>query len=107
DGVEVELGVSTPPKKDFAFAVISPAVPMKSPLLDELEKSGVLILSELELGFQRARCLSIAIAGTNGKGTTAELLERMLDHNHRKVVLAGHQARPVCSVADQTQDLDF
>jgi UDP-N-acetylmuramoylalanine--D-glutamate ligase len=65
------------------------------------------MIGELELGFQQSRCLNIAVAGTNGKGTTAELIERILVDNHRKIVLSGHRARPVCSVADQTRELDF
>ena len=59
------------------------------------------MIGELELGYRVSTCLNVAVAGTNGKGTTGELIERMLLNNHRKTVLAGHGARPVCSVADQ------
>jgi UDP-N-acetylmuramoylalanine--D-glutamate ligase len=65
------------------------------------------MIGELELGFQQSKCLSIAIAGTNGKGTTAEMVERMLTNNQRRTVLTGHRARPVCDVVDQSKDLDF
>ena len=41
------------------------------------------------------------------KGTTAELVERLLVNNNRKTILSGHRARPVCSVVEQTRDLDF
>ena len=51
--------------------------------------------------------LSIAIAGTNGKSTTAEMIQRVLSHNNRKAVLSGDCARPICSVVEQTRDLDF
>jgi UDP-N-acetylmuramoylalanine--D-glutamate ligase len=106
-GVEVVLGVSEPPHRDFSLAVISPAVPSTTELGSWPERSRVPMIGELELGFQQIQCLTVAIAGTNGKGTTAELVERVLTHNHRKTVLCGHRARPVCSVADQTKDLDF
>lgn len=76
-------------------------------MVEAISKRGIRLISELELGFQRARCLSIAVAGTNGKATTAELIEQMLINNHRKVVLAGHNARPICSVIDETANLDF
>jgi UDP-N-acetylmuramoylalanine--D-glutamate ligase len=56
---------------------------------------------------QAAKCLSIVITGTNGKSTTAGLVERVLVHNHRKTLVGGHQDRPICSVAEQTKDLDF
>src|SRR5512137_233063 len=106
-GVEVALGVSTPPERDFSLAVLSSALPLNTPLVEAVLRSKVPLISELELGFQQSKCLSIAIAGSNGKGTTAELVERMLAHNHRKTLLSGHGARPVCSVIEQTKGLDY
>ncbi|MEY2466979.1 MAG: UDP-N-acetylmuramoylalanine--D-glutamate ligase [Verrucomicrobiota bacterium] len=107
DGIQVELGVATLPLRKFELAVVSPAIPAPSPFFELLAQRKVPVIGELELGFQQAKCLSIAIAGTNGKGTTGEIVERMLVNYHRKTVLAGHGARPVCSVADQTRELDF
>jgi UDP-N-acetylmuramoylalanine--D-glutamate ligase len=106
-GIEVALGVSSPPKQDFNLAVLSPMVATQAPLVQAVRRNEVPIISELELGFQQSKCLSIAIAGTNGKGTTAELVELVLNSNHRKTILCGHRARPVCSVAEQTKELDF
>src|SRR5205823_3960755 len=39
--------------------------------------------------------------------TTAELIERMLSHNHRRTSVAGHGARPVASVLEAGKELDF
>jgi UDP-N-acetylmuramoylalanine--D-glutamate ligase len=106
-GIEVTLGVSAPPERDFNLAVLSSALPGSAPLVEAVRRNKVPLISELELGFEQSRCLSIAIAGTNGKGTTAELVERMLTSNHRKAALSGDRARPVCSVIEQTNDLDY
>jgi UDP-N-acetylmuramoylalanine--D-glutamate ligase len=106
-GVEVALGVSAPPKRNYSLAVLSPAVPSSEELLLSVTRDKIPLMGELELGFQEAKCLSIAIAGTNGKGTTAEMVERLLINNNRKTILSGHRARPVCSVVEQTRDLDF
>jgi UDP-N-acetylmuramoylalanine--D-glutamate ligase len=106
-GVNVELGVSTLPKGAFSLAVLNPAVPANQKLVHAIMNSDVPLISELELGAQRVQCLSIAIAGTNGKGTTAELIERVLINNERKTLLAGHRARPICSVIEQSKDLDY
>src|SRR6267154_293056 len=106
-GIEIALGVAVPPQRQFSLAVLSPAVPTDTDLVQAVVSTKVHMIGELELGFQQSKCLSIAIAGTNGKGTTAELVERVLAQNHRKTVLSGHRARPVCSVIDQTRDLDF
>jgi len=106
-GIEVALGVTAPPNRNFSLAVISPAVPTNNQIVQEVKHNNIPMIGELELGFQQSKCLSIAIGGTNGKGTTAELVERVLSHNNRKTVLSGHRARPVCSVVEQTKNLDF
>lgn len=106
-GIEVELGASSPPDRQFTLAVISPAVPGSAPMVQEIIRRQVPVIGEFELGCQQSRCLNIAVAGTNGKGTTAELIERLLSHNHRKTEVCGHGAQPVCSVSAKTKDLDF
>ena len=93
-GVEVALGVSAPPERDFSLAVLSSALPLNTPLVEAVRRSKVPLISELELGFQQSKCLSIAIAGTNGKGTTAELVERVLAHNHRKTAVVRPPGAP-------------
>lgn len=106
-GVEVALGLSSPIDRQFDLAVLSPAVRPSEPFVQSLASKSVPVMGELELGFQEAKCLCIAVAGTNGKSTTASLVERMLLANHRKTILAGHRARPLCSVIHQSRDLDF
>jgi UDP-N-acetylmuramoylalanine--D-glutamate ligase len=106
-GIEVELGARELPDRQFSMAVVSPAVPASAAMVTELKRRQVPIIGEFELGYQQSHCLNIAIAGTNGKATTGELIERVLDHNHRKSALCGHGARPLCSVAAQAKDLDF
>ena len=106
-GVEVVLGVSAPPERDFRLAVLSSALPLNTPLVEAVLRSKVPLMSELELGLEQSRCLSVAVGGTNGKGTTAELVERMLVHNHRKALLSGQRSRPVCSVVEKTGELDY
>lgn len=107
DGVDVRLGATSAPPLPFDLAVISPAVPPASPLYQDVVARKIPMMGELELGFQSAKCLTLAITGTNGKGTTAELVERILAAHHRRALTAGHRARPVCSIAEQTKDLDF
>src|SRR6476659_10031371 len=76
-GIEVLLGTTELPLLDFSLAVVSPAVPADSELALAVARRKVPLIGELELAFQRANCLSIAVAGTNGKGTTGELIERI------------------------------
>jgi UDP-N-acetylmuramoylalanine--D-glutamate ligase len=106
-GVEIALGASAIPAQEFDLAVVSPEKPANSALIESAVQRGLPLMSEIEFGFQQVKCLTIAIAGTNGKSTTGEMIERMLINNHRKTIFCGYQARPVCEMADQTKELDF
>jgi UDP-N-acetylmuramoylalanine--D-glutamate ligase len=106
-GIEVKLGESSLPEGDVALVILSPAVPTSHSLVQEATERNLRLIGELELGFQQAKCLALAVAGTNGKATTVALIERMLQANHRKTVVAGPEARPICSVAEATAELDF
>lgn len=106
-GVEVALGVPRPPARGFSLAVLNPTAPTRMELVEAVIQSEVPLISELELGIRESMCLTVAIAGTNGKSTTAGLVERLLTTNHRKTLLAGPPARPVCSVVEETKELDF
>jgi UDP-N-acetylmuramoylalanine--D-glutamate ligase len=106
-GVEVALGVPEPPQHGFSLAVLNPTAATNSKLVDAVRQGSLPHISELDLGVQESKCLTIAIAGTNGKSTTSDLIERILTYNHRKAMLAGGLNRPVCSVVDETKELDF
>jgi UDP-N-acetylmuramoylalanine--D-glutamate ligase len=107
EGVRVELGVETAPAEAFDLVVVSPGVPWTNPVLIELSERKVPLIGEFELGYQHALCLNVAITGTNGKTTTTELVERILQAHHVRTLSAGNIGRPVCSVIDQTRELDF
>ena len=106
-GIAVELGTEEVPGMNFDLAVVSPGVPWSNPVLQELNYRKVQIIGEFELGYQHSLCLNISITGTNGKTTTTELVERLLSAQHIKTMAAGNIGMPVCSVADQSKDLDF
>src|ERR1043165_4558859 len=63
-GAEVQLGSSGVPEGNFDFVVTSPGVPWTNPVLVEMKARKVPIIGELELGYQQARCLNVAITGT-------------------------------------------
>ena len=106
-GMAVALGATTLPKGAFELAVLSPAVPRKDPLVQQVIEKRIHLISELELGYQESSCLSLAVAGTNGKSTTAALIQQILTRNDRKTVRAGDRRNPLCSFVDQTKHLDF
>ncbi len=58
--------------------VKSPGVPREAPLVEEAERRGVPIWSEVELGYRLLDNPILGVTGTNGKTTTCELLGAML-----------------------------
>jgi len=107
DGIDIRLGVTSVPPLPFDLVIVSPGVPPESALYRDIVAHGIPMMGELELGFELAQCLAVAITGTNGKGTVAEMVERFLRADSRRALTAGHRARPVCSIVEQTKDLDF
>ena len=106
-GVAVRLGVRGAEEGEYDFVVLRPGVPLASPMLRKTLQRKTRIISEFELGCQYSRCPSVAITGTNGKTTTTELVERMLNHADRPTVSAGNIGTPVCEVVERSRELDF
>jgi UDP-N-acetylmuramoylalanine--D-glutamate ligase len=106
-GVEIAPDLTKLPLSGFDLAVVSSALTSGTSLLQSVFQTGTPLISELELGCQQTNCLSIAIGGTNGKATTAELVQRVLANNHRKTLVAGDNTRPLCSVAERSKELDY
>jgi UDP-N-acetylmuramoylalanine--D-glutamate ligase len=106
-GVRVELDLRLAPAGQFDFAVVSPGVALDSPLVKELRAREIPVIGELELGWQQAVCLNVSVTGTNGKTTTTELVAHLLTQCHKRTLAVGNIGRPLCSVADETKQLDY
>src|SRR6476620_189232 len=65
--VDVTLGTTKVPENGFDLAVLSPSVRQSHSIVRSLAEQKIPMMGELELGAQAAKCLCIAIAGTNGK----------------------------------------
>lgn len=77
-------------------AVLSPGVPVDSPLVTELVRRGFRVIGEIELGFLAERGRVAAVTGTNGKTTTTTLVgEIMKAHLGRdRVFVVGNIGDP-------------
>jgi UDP-N-acetylmuramoylalanine--D-glutamate ligase len=89
------------------FVVHTSQVSRSIPFLQRLISLAVPVLSDLELSHRFYSCLSVAITGTNGKTTTAEILSHMLGAAQRTTLRAGASGLPLCSVTAQSKELDF
>jgi UDP-N-acetylmuramoylalanine--D-glutamate ligase len=75
-----------------AVVVKSPGVPQEAPVIAEARRRGLTVMGELELAWRLLPNDFVAITGTNGKTTTAELLGHILGE---RAVVAGNVGVPL------------
>jgi UDP-N-acetylmuramoylalanine--D-glutamate ligase len=84
-----------------ATMVKSPGVPQEAPVVAAARKGGLRVVGELEIGWRLVPNEFIAVTGSNGKTTTAELI----GHIHRQagvpVAVAGNVGTPVCALIER------
>ena len=81
--------------KEASIAVKSPGISRDIPLLERLRGNGTRILSEIEFAAQATSATLIGITGTNGKSTTAKLLNLILINHKLDARLCGNIGNPV------------
>ncbi len=99
-GVEIKLGKQT---EELLIGVdkiiVSPAVPIKIPVLKAAAQKNIPIVSEVEFAYGLAKSPICAVTGTNGKTTTVTLLGLLLKEKFSKVGVGGNIGVPLCEVA--------
>jgi UDP-N-acetylmuramoylalanine--D-glutamate ligase len=102
-GVQVERGKHSRRLLATDLLVRSPGVSRHLSILQQAERQGLPIWSELELAsrFTKARDL-VAITGTNGKTTTTTLVGEFFRAAPRQTWVAGNIGKPLSAVALRT-----
>ena len=90
----------------FTLVVISPGIPLDSPLLSNHQARQMPVWGELELAWHFLECPVIAITGTNGKTTTTELVASLFAQANRSTITAGNIGNPLCNTTAQSSALD-
>ncbi len=85
-----------------SLIVVSPGVPLQIPELQEAERAGIEIISELELAFRFLRGKIIAITGTNGKTTTTTLVGEILHTTSLPIQVGGNIGTPLTSLVESS-----
>ena len=82
--------------------VLSPAVPMRIPLVEEALHRGLGVSSEVELAgvLARDKGIMLAVTGTNGKTTTTTLLGELLKTKFAEVGVGGNLGVALSLIAD-------
>ncbi len=72
------------------LVVKSPGIPEKAPMVQEIRKAGIELVSEIEFASRYTDATLVAITGSNGKTTTAMLTHHLLKKGGFDVGLAGN-----------------
>ncbi len=99
-GVEIRLGKQTEELlRGVDMIIVSPAVPIKIPLLQAAASKKIPVISEVELAYDLAKSPICAVTGTNGKTTTVTLLGLLLKTTFEKVGVGGNIGVPLSEIA--------
>lgn len=102
-GVEYEFGENTHLVLDADTIVISPGVPLDTPIVELARRKGIPIVSEIELAYAVCEAPIVAITGTNGKTTTTTLVYEIFKKAGWNAFAAGNIGVPFASIADQAK----
>ncbi|HEV7615573.1 MAG TPA: UDP-N-acetylmuramoyl-L-alanine--D-glutamate ligase [Solirubrobacterales bacterium] len=103
-GVEVFLDSDGLAQLDGVRTVVkSPGVPREAPVIAAALERGIEVLGELELAWRAIPNRFLAVTGTNGKTTTAELLGHVYRGAGEPVAVAGNVGRPLSELAGEVE----
>ncbi len=101
---DVEIILGDLPQKvltSINLAILSPGVPLDSPIVLLLKDNGVEIIGEIELAYILGKGSVVAITGTNGKTTTTSLVGHIMGLYHERVKVVGNIGIPYTQVVEE------
>ena len=103
--MEVLIGkIPESTKEKISLLVISPGVPIDSPLVEEFKKKGIPVWGEIELAYHFGKGSVVAITGTNGKTTTTTLVGEIMKAYYPSVFVVGNIGNPYTEAALLTKE---
>ena len=106
-GIEYEEGMHSVSHIMQAGEVVkSPGIPDTLPLVEDLNRAGIPVISEIEFAGRFTQARKICITGSNGKTTTSSLIYYLLKNAGLNVGLAGNVGQSFAyQVATQNYDI--
>ncbi|MEI6891371.1 MAG: UDP-N-acetylmuramoyl-L-alanine--D-glutamate ligase [Pontiella sp.] len=92
---------------EFDVCIVSPGFGLSNPWIKAVQKKGVRLLSELELGWSRHPGRTIAVTGSNGKSTAVKWICESLVEDGKNAVIGGNYGIPACEVVLENPELDW
>ncbi len=91
-------------RAELGLAVLSPGVPLDSPLALELAEANIPLWGEIELAYVLGKGSVVAITGTNGKTTTTSLVGHIMALHYPQVKVVGNIGIPYTQVVEELSD---
>ncbi|MDU0153394.1 UDP-N-acetylmuramoyl-L-alanine--D-glutamate ligase [Bacillus cabrialesii] len=101
-GIEVVCGehpVSLFDQHEVTILIKNPGIPYENIMVQEAEKRGIPVWTEIELAYYLTNAKFIGITGSNGKTTTTTLIYEMLKADSQKALIAGNIGTVASEVA--------
>jgi UDP-N-acetylmuramoylalanine--D-glutamate ligase len=88
-------------------AVLSPGVPLNSPVVLAVQGANVPVLGEIEVASRLCKAPIVAVTGTKGKSTTTALIGHLLRSCGHTVYVGGNIGNPLIDEAIQAKASDW
>ena len=92
---------------DYDLTVLSPGIDPVVPLVQSFLRQGATLTGELELAFHFCKLPVIAVTGTNGKTTTTQMIESMLNGASFRTVACGNIGMPFSEAVQRQEEFDI
>lgn len=89
---------------EVELCIISPGIPLDSPMVALLDEAKIPVWGEIQLAFHCAKGRLAAITGTNGKTTTTALAGQIMKDYFSQVFVVGNIGIPYTEIALETED---
>ena len=86
----------------FDVCVVSPGVPLTTPVMKAVESAGIPVWSEIELAYLHDKGTVLAITGTNGKTTTTSLTYEIVRAWNENTLLVGNIEIPYAGLVEKS-----
>jgi UDP-N-acetylmuramoylalanine--D-glutamate ligase len=91
----------------FDVCVVSPGFSLDHPWVCGIQKVGIPLLSELELGWSRHKGRTIAVTGSNGKSTCVKWIHESLEAAGKTSAIGGNYGIPACEAVLEHPDAEW
>jgi UDP-N-acetylmuramoylalanine--D-glutamate ligase len=106
-GISVIAGLSADvAEANYDLAVLSPGIDPAFPIVQNFLRQGASFIGELELSSRFCERPIVAITGTNGKTTTTQLIEAMLNAGGLRTLACGNIGIPFAEAVQKQEKFD-